>query len=84
MMTTQIVLSVVEALALVGVLIWFLRRIDALLVRIQGNLGRIAEGVAAVEGHCAIIGPGADEINRLLGQAAAGLTQAAQEAEALA
>jgi len=83
-MTTQIVLSVVEALALVGVLIWFLRRIDGLLVRIQGNLGKIAEGVAAVEGHCAIIGPGADEINRLLGQAAGGLTQAAQEAEALA
>jgi hypothetical protein len=45
---------------------------------------KIAEGVAAVEGHCAIIGPGADEINRLLGQAAAGLTRAAEEAESLA
>jgi hypothetical protein len=83
-MTSQVVLSVLEALALVGVLIYFLRRIDALLAHIQGNLGRIAEGVAAVEGHCSIIGPGADEINRLLGQAAGGLTQAAQEAEALA
>ncbi len=83
-MTSQVVLSVVEALLLVGVLIFFLRRIDALLVHIQGNLGKIAEGVAAVEGHCAVIGPGADEINRLLGQAAGGLTQAAQEAEALA
>ena len=83
-MTTQIVLSVAEALALVGVLIYFLRRIDAHLVHIHGNLGRISEGVAAVEGHCAIIGPGADEINRLLGQAAGGLTRAAEEAEALA
>lgn len=83
-MRLQVVLSVVEVLALVGVLLFFLRRIDALLVHIQGNLGRIAEGVAAVEGHCEIIGPGAEEINRLLGEAAAGLTRAAEEAEALA
>ena len=83
-MTTQVVLSVVEAVALVGVLLFFLRRIDGLLIHIQGNLAKISEGVAAVEGHCAIIGPGADEINRLLGQAAGGLTQAAEAAEALA
>jgi hypothetical protein len=83
-MTVQVVLSVLEVLALVGVLLFFLRRIDAHLVHIQGNLGRIAEGVAAVEGHCSIIGPGADEINRLLGEAAGGLTRAAEEAEALA
>jgi hypothetical protein len=83
-MSVQVVLSVLEVLALVGVLLYFLRRIDSLLVHIQGNLGRIAEGVAAVEGHCAVIGPGAQEINRLLGGAASGLTQAAQEAEALA
>ena len=83
-MRVQVVLSVLEVLALVGVLLYFLRRIDLLLVHIQGNLGRIAEGVAAVEGHCAVIGPGGQEINRLLGRAASGLTQAAQEAEALA
>ena len=83
-MRLQVFLSVLEVLALVGVLLFFLRRIDALLVHIQGNLGRIAEGVAAVEGHCSIIGPGTDEINRLLGQAAGGLTRAAEEAEALA
>lgn len=83
-MRVQVVLSVLEVLALVGVLLFFLRRIDQLLAHIQGNLGRIAEGVAAVEGHCAVIGPGAQEINRLLGRAASGLTQAAQEAEALA
>jgi hypothetical protein len=83
-MRIQVVLSVLEVLALVGVLLYFLRRIDRLLVHVQGNLGRIAEGVAAVEGHCAVIGPGAQEINRLLGRATSGLTQAAQEAEALA
>ena len=83
-MRLQVVLSVIEVLALVGVLLFFLRRIDKLLAHIQGNLGRIAEGVAAVEGHCEVIGPGAEEINRLLGQAAGGLTRAAEEAEALA
>ena len=83
-MTLRVVLSVIEVAALAGVLLFFLRRLDGLLVHIQSNLVKIAEGVAAVEGHCAIIGPGTDEINRLLGQAAAGLTRAAEEAEALA
>jgi len=83
-MRLQVFLSVVEVLALVGVLLLFLRRIDKLLAHIQNNLGRIAEGVAAVESHCEVIGPGAVEINRLLGQAAAGLTRAAEDAEALA
>jgi hypothetical protein len=83
-MTVQVVLSVVEVAAFAGVLLYFLHRIDVLLAHIQGNLGKIAEGVAAVEGHCAVIGPGADDINRLLGQAAAGLTLAAEEAESLA
>ncbi len=83
-MRIQVVLSVVEVAVFAGVLLYFLRRIDTLLARVQGNLGRIAEGVAAVEGHCSIIGPGADEINRLLGQAAAGLTLAAETAESLA
>jgi hypothetical protein len=83
-MTVRVVLSVVEVVALAGVLLYFLHRLDILLAHIQANLGKIAEGVAAVEAHCAIIGPGTDEINRLLGQAAAGLTRAAEEAEALA
>jgi hypothetical protein len=83
-MRLQVILSVIEVAALAGVLLFFLHRIDKLLAHIQGNLGRIAEGVAAVEGHCEVIGPGAEEINRLLGQAAAGLTRAAEEAEALA
>ncbi len=51
-MTVQVVLSVVEVAAFAGVLLYFLRRIDVLLAHIQGNLGKIAEGVAAVEGHC--------------------------------
>ena len=83
-MTIQVILTVVEVVVFAGVLLWFLRRIDVLLAAVQGNLSKVAEGVAAVESHCAIIGPGTDEINRLLGQAAAGLTLAAEEAESLA
>lgn len=83
-MTLRVVLSVIEVVGLVGVLVYFLHRLDTLLAHIQANVGKIAEGVAAVEAHCAILGPGTDEINRLLGQAAAGLTRAAEEAEALA
>ena len=83
-MRLQVFLSVVEALVFVGVLLYFLRRIETLLARIQGNLGRIAEGVAAVEGHCAVIGPGADKINSLLGHTAANLGKAAEDAESMA
>lgn len=83
-MTLQVVLTVVEVVLLVGVLLYFLRRIDILLARVQSNLGKIAEGVAAIGGHCAVIGPGTDELNRVLGQAAGSLTQAAEEAESLA
>lgn len=83
-MTLRVVLSVVEVVLFVAVLLFFLRRLDNLLADVQSNLTKIAEGVAAVEGHCAIIGPGTDEINRLLGQAAAGLTRAAEEAESMA
>jgi hypothetical protein len=82
--TLRVVLSVIEVVGLVAVLLYFLHRLDGLLAHIQSNVAKIAEGVAAVEAHCAILGPGTDEINRLLGQAAAGLTRAAEEAEALA
>ena len=83
-MRLQVLLSVVEVVLFVGVLLFFLRRLDVLLAGVQTNLGKIAEGVAAVEGNCSVIGPGTDEINRLLGRAAAGLTRATEEAESLA
>ena len=83
-MTVRVILSVVEVVALAGVLLYFLHRIDVLLAQVQSNLVKISEGVAAVEGHCTVIGPGADEINRLLGQAAGNLTRAAEAAESMA
>lgn len=83
-MGLQVLLSAVEVVLFVGVLIYFLRRIDILLGQVQSNLAKIAEGTAAIEGHCAIIGPGTDELNRILAKSAAGLTLAAEEAESMA
>lgn len=82
-MTLQVVLSVVEIALFGGVLAFFLIRLDQVLRNTATNLGRIAEGVEAIEGHCTVIGPGTAEINALLGEAAGSLTQAAQDAERL-
>jgi hypothetical protein len=83
MIATQVTLTCIEIVALAGVLIYFLRAIDSELVNVIENLTRIAKGVNAVENHCAIIGPGADQVNRILGEAAGGLTQACVLAEGL-
>lgn len=83
MIALQVVLTCVEIVALAGVLIYFLRKIDSELVDVVGNLVKISKGVKAVEDHCAIIGPGADQVNRILGEAAGGLTTACELAEGL-
>ena len=83
MYALQVVLTCVEIVALAGVLLYFLRAIDAELVQVIGNLDKINKGVKAVEDHCAIIGPGADQVNRILGEAAGGLTTACELAEGL-
>jgi len=68
---------------IVAVLAYFLRRLDSLLGNIVANLGKIADGVEGVDGHCAGVGPGADRLNELLASAAAHLDTAGREAEAL-
>jgi hypothetical protein len=83
MYALQVVLTCVEIVALAGVLLYFLRAIDAELVQVVANLDKINKGVKAVEDHCAIIGPGADQVNRILGEAAGGLTTACELAEGL-
>jgi uncharacterized protein YoxC len=83
MIALQVVLTCVEIVALALVLIYFLRKIDNELVDVIANLDKIAKGVNAVENHCAIIGPGADQVNRILGDAAGGLTTACELAEGL-
>ena len=83
MIALQVVLTCVEIVLLAGVLVYFLRAIDSELVGVVSNLDKISKGVKAVEDHCAIIGPGADQVNRILGDAAGGLTQACVLAEGL-
>lgn len=83
-MTLRIVLTVVEIALVVGVLAYFLVRIGDRLERITDSLGKIAFGVRAVESQCSLIGPAADRLNTELGEAAAGLTRAAELAEELA
>ena len=83
-MTLRITLTVAEIALFVAVLAFFLVRIRRLLDHIVGNLEKIADGVVAVHGHCAVVGPGVDEVNNLLGQAAGNLELAARGAERLA
>ncbi|MCA1844737.1 MAG: hypothetical protein LC792_16400 [Actinobacteria bacterium] len=82
-MTLRIFLTVLEIVGLVGVLAYFLAHIASLLKRINGNLGRIAFGVRAVETQCNVIAPAVERINANLRHVNAGLTEAAKEAEPL-
>ncbi|MEW6154384.1 MAG: hypothetical protein AB1673_10415 [Actinomycetota bacterium] len=82
-MTLRVVLTVVEIALLVAVLAYFLRRLTAQLRRTGDTLAKIADGVKAIEGHCTIIGPGADALNGLLAESAGNLERAAEAAEAL-
>lgn len=82
-MNLRIALSVAEIALLVLVLAFFLTRIRRLLDNIVSNLEKIAEGVGAVQGHCANVGPGVTQVNALLGEAAGHLERAAIGAEAL-
>ena len=83
-MTLQVILTVLEIVLLVVVLAFFLNRVTGQLVNITSNLARVTFGVRAVETQCAVIGPAADRINANLASAAAGLEQAAAQAERLA
>jgi len=83
-MTLRVALTVGEILLLVVVLAYFLRMLTKLLAHVGDTLQHIADGVRAIKGHCEIIGPGADQINLVLGEAAANLQQAAVATEALA
>ena len=61
-----------------------LATVARLLNSISANLARITFGVRAVETQCAVIGPAVDRINGNLADVAAGLTEAAVQAERLA
>jgi hypothetical protein len=82
--TIQLVLTIIEIAALVGVLAIYLTVIGNQLKSICASLARITFGVRAVETMCAVIGPAVDRINGNLQDVAENLQAAAVEAEKLA
>ena len=83
-MTLRVVLTVFEIAMLIGTLAFFLNVVAKQLNRISATLAKITFGVRAVETQCAVIGPAVDRINGNLADTAAGLTEAAAQAERLA
>jgi hypothetical protein len=83
-MHLRVALTVADIVLLALVLAFFLTRVTAGLQSIADNLGRVADGVVAIEGHARILHPGADAINSNLNAAARNLTEAVGHAQAIA
>jgi hypothetical protein len=83
-MLLLIVLTVVEALVVVGVLATYLVLLNRHLVTISTYLGKIAFGIRAVESQTAPIGPSVLRINRTLRDVNAALPAITARAEWLA
>ena len=81
---TQLLLTLLEIAALVGVLAVYLTVIGNQLRKISATLAKITFGVRAVETMCAVIGPAVDRINGNLDDICQNLQAAAVEAEKLA
>ncbi|MGH9226680.1 MAG: hypothetical protein ACRD2W_23485 [Acidimicrobiales bacterium] len=81
---TQLLLTLLEIAALVGVLAIYLTVIGNQLRKISATLAKITFGVRAVETMCAVIGPAVDRINGNLDDICQNLQAAAVEAEKLA
>lgn len=79
-----IAVTVLEVLALVGVLAVYVVLVTRRLRSISSNLGRIAFGVRAVETQLARVGPAATRINHGLDTLAAALPIVTEKAEELA
>lgn len=71
--TTLIVLTVVDIVALIAGLAFYLFWVGSLLTRIAGNLEECAETVRTIDGHAALIGPGVSHIIRTGGVVAGAL-----------
>lgn len=80
-MTLRVALSIAEIALVVAVLAYFLLRLTKMLSHTGDTLEKIRDGVVAIEGHCAIVGPGATRINSLLGESAGNLERAAVAVE---
>jgi hypothetical protein len=80
---TLIVLSVVEIVALVAVLAFFLVVLTKMLSRVAGNLHSVANGVQSIEGHLTILAA-VPMVNKTLDEIATALPIVAQGAVAKA
>lgn len=78
-----ITLTVVEILALVGVLAFFLVVLSKLLGRVANNLHMVAAGVSSIEGHLTILAA-VPMVNRTLDDIVGALPVIAQTANAKA
>ena len=72
-MTVLVVLTVIEIVALIAGLAFYLYWVGTLLGRIAGNLEECAEIVRTIVGHAKLIGPGVEHINRTGGVVAGAL-----------
>ena len=72
-MTVLVVLTVIEVVALIAGLAFYLYWVGTLLGRIAGNLEECAEIVRTIVGHAELIGPGVEHINRTGGVVAGAL-----------
>jgi hypothetical protein len=82
-MHLRVGLTVADIVFLALILGVFLVILASKLQGIADNLGQIAGGVVAIEGHAKILHPGADAINSNLNAAARNLTEAVGHAQAL-
>ena len=80
---TLIVLSVVEIVALVAVLSFFLVVLTKMLSRVAGNLHSVSNGVQTIEGHLTILAA-VPMVNKTLDEIATALPIVAQGAVAKA
>ena len=80
---TLIILSVVEIVALVAVLAFFLVVLTKMLSRVAGNLHSVSNGVQSIEGHLTILAA-VPMVNKTLDEIATALPIVAQGAVAKA
>lgn len=82
--TLLVTLTVIEIVALVAVLAFFLILIARHLRSVADSLAKITFGVRAVEQQVSVVGPGVTKVNQTLEEIAGALPGIAAKAEAVA
>lgn len=82
--TVLVTLTVIEIVALVGVLAFYLVAIARHLRSVADTMAKITFGVRAVEQQVGVIGPGVTKVNQTLEEIAGALPGIAAKAEQVA